>query len=141
MKWKPAVFLIVIVAAASYGPYPLSYKFQQLESDLRGLRTAIAKNKETIQVLKAEWAYENRPEVLQNLASKYLPLLLVAPYQVADLSELPSLSLSALDENARAVPLPRSKPTRKRVKTITPPTGPLHMATFSSGNERQGGTE
>lgn len=134
MKWNLTVILTVLVAVVSYGLYQLSYEVQQLGSDLKQLQSGIKDNKETIQVLKAEWAYENRPEVLQALAAKHLPLLLVAPYQVAEMSDLPSRSTDAFAEQTRSIPIPRSKPHR-RSAAITLPVGNLHMATYSM--ERQ----
>ncbi|WP_284223836.1 cell division protein FtsL, partial [Brevundimonas denitrificans] len=89
MRWNLTVFFLALFACVSYGLYQLSYEVQQLEDDLAGLRRGIENNHEAVKVLEAEWAYQNRPDVLQALAARHLPLLLIAPYQVAALDDIP----------------------------------------------------
>lgn len=140
MKWNITALLTVLVAIVSYGLYQLSYEVQKLTNDLSQLQVGIEKNKETIQVLKAEWAYENRPDNLQTLAAKHLPLLLVAPYQVSDITDLPPRVSDAFSNASRAVPVPRSSPKYKR-RSIAIPKGSLHMATFSKESQGVRGAE
>ncbi len=129
MKWNITLVIAVAVAVVSYGLYQLSYEVQKLESDLRGLKSQISYNKEAVRVLKAEWTYKNRPEKIQELAGKYLPLLLVAPYQVAEIDDLPGGTVSASVLQTRAVPLPRIRPRSKAIAS-SPVSGPLHLATL-----------
>ena len=136
MKWNLTVFIVAAVAVVSYGLYQLSYEVQKLESDLRKLKAGIEDNREAVRVLKAEWAYENRPEKLQALAAEYLPLLLVAPYQVAEVDELPARA-NPFTLQARAIPVPRKKP-RSRPSRSAPASGPLQMATFGGRQQRNG---
>lgn len=98
---------LLLVAGVSYGLYQLSYEVQSLEKNLAVLSKSISDNRETIRILKAEWAYQNRPDVLQSLATKHLPLLLIAPYQVADLEQVPENVIALSELGAKNVPLPR----------------------------------
>src|SRR5690606_20764119 len=89
MKLKLTMLSLVLFVAVSGGLYQLSYEVQELEREYAALNESIARNKEAIRILNAEWTYQNRPEVLQEMAGKYLPLLLIAPYQVASISDVP----------------------------------------------------
>ncbi|MBE7636678.1 hypothetical protein GUA87_07455 [Sneathiella sp. P13V-1] len=110
MKWQLTAASLSLVVGVSYGLYQLSYEVQTLEGELAELNGKIRENEQATEILKAEWAYQNRPENIQALTAKYLPLLLVAPYQVAGLNDLPERTL---DSNALAKltdPVPRQKP-------------------------------
>jgi len=130
MKLNFSILIAVVVAAVSYGLYQLSYEVQGLEKDLKRLNANISANQEAIRVLKAEWAFVNRPDKLQELATKHLPLLLVAPYQVAQLDELPARTANPFVREITSIPVPRKKPRARRGPASPPVSGPVHMATF-----------
>jgi len=130
MRWNLTIFISVVVIAVSYGLYQLSYEVQALEKDIRKVRSEISENEQAIQILKAEWAYQNRPEAIQELATKYLPLLLIAPYQMATLYELPERQMDPSVKNIFGIPIPRKKPRFKRIPEFDLPTGPLQLATY-----------
>ncbi|MEX0584104.1 MAG: hypothetical protein WD185_10565 [Sneathiella sp.] len=134
MKLNLTVLTLVLFAAVSYGLYQLSYEVQELEKDLTSLNANIAENKEAVRILKAEWTYQNRPDVLQALASKYLPLLLIAPYQVASVGEVP---YPPVDPEQYSVPVPRYNPHRDYSPTERTPTGPVQLATFTGTGRLQ----
>ncbi len=139
MRWNFTVIIGLVVVAVSYGLYQLSYEVQQLNSDLRGIRAQIKENKQAVQILKAEWAYRNRPDHLKELTVKYLPLLLVAPYQVASLKDLPERELDPSIKSLVGVPIPRRKPRLEAPVEIQLPASGLHLAAFRSedaGGER-----
>lgn len=117
---------LALVALVSYGLYQLSYEVQQLEKDIASIKVKITNNQATIRILKAEWSYQNRPENLQAMAARYLPLLLVAPYQVTSAADLPELSEDFLVANYLAVPTPRRRPENVPVLRASP----LVLATF-----------
>ncbi|MEH6545986.1 MAG: hypothetical protein V7701_06145 [Sneathiella sp.] len=122
---------LLLVAAVSYGLYQLSYEVQSLEKNLASLDKNISDNRETIRILKAEWAYQNRPDVLQSLATTHLPLLLIAPYQVADLGQIPENVITLSELDAKNVPLPRKKPRKTYKSPKSKPLGSYTLATFS----------
>ena len=128
MKLNLTVLTLVLFAGVSYGLYQLSYEVQELEKDPNSLNANITENKESIRILKAEWTYQNRPDVLQALASKYLPLLLIAPYQVASVGEVP---YPPVDPEQYSVPIPRYNPHRDYSPVDRAPTGPVQLATFT----------
>ncbi|MZR32491.1 cell division protein FtsL [Sneathiella litorea] len=128
MKLNLTIISLVLVAAVSFGLYQLSYEVQGLEKNLKSLNQNISENKETIRILKAEWTYQNRPDVLQSLASKYLPLLLIAPYQVASVGEVP---YPQIDPEQYTVPIPRHNPRRDYTPATPLPRGPVQLATFT----------
>ena len=134
MKLNLTILSVVLVGAVSYGLYQLSYEVQQLEKDLGTLNKNITENKETIRILKAEWTYQNRPDVLQALAAKYLPLLLIAPYQVASITDVPD---QAIDPKLQDVPLPRHNPRRDYSAPEDLPSGSIRLATFSRAGNLQ----
>ncbi|MDF2368606.1 hypothetical protein [Sneathiella sp.] len=128
MKLNLTVISLVLVAAVSFGLYQLSYEVQELEKDLKVLNKNISENKESVRILKAEWTYQNRPDVLQALSSKYLPLLLIAPYQVASVGEVP---YPQVDPEQYSVPVPRHHPRRDYSPVMPLPKGPIQLATFT----------
>ncbi len=135
MRGNLTAIFILIVAAVSYGLYQLSYEVQELEKNLASVNSRINDNRETIRILKAEWSYQNRPENLQSLASRYLPLLLVAPYQVTKVAYLPEFSDDAVASGLIVIPRPRVKP--RDIPFV--PSQPLVLATYklSSGEGTQ----
>ncbi|MCF8469011.1 MAG: hypothetical protein K9G33_16565 [Sneathiella sp.] len=134
MKLNLTILSLVLVSVVSYGLYQLSYEVQKLEKDLGSLNENIVENKETIRILKAEWTYQNRPDVLQALAAKYLPLLLIAPYQVAGITDVPD---QTIDGKLGDVPVPRHNPRRDYSEPEAIPAGPIQLATFSKSGSLQ----
>lgn len=137
MKLNFTCLSVLLVAIVSYGLYQLSYEVQKLEKDLQILHASISGNEESIRILKAEWAYQNRPDVLQSMANDYLPLLLIAPYQVAGLNELPEIALSSVEEDPSEIPTPRLNPKRDYSEPVELPAGAVRLATFSRTEDLQ----
>ena len=132
MRWNFTLIIGIMVVAVSYGLYQLSYEVQQLNSDLYQTRKQIKENKQAVQILKAEWAYQNRPDNLHALAVKYLPLLLVAPYQVASIADLPAREISPDIKSLVGIPIPRRKPRIELYEDIPLPPAGLHLATYQA---------
>jgi len=135
MKMNLTVLSVLMFAIVSYGLYQLSYEVQQLEKDLGSIERRIVDNKESVRILKAEWAYQNRPDVLQEMAQNYLPLLLIAPYQVASAKDLSEIVISATE--AVKVPTPRLNPRKNYSPPAKAPTGGFRLATYNIPEDRQ----
>jgi hypothetical protein len=52
----------------------VKYKVYNLKRDLVEINRQLAADKDSIRVLKAEWAYLNKPERIQQLSAKYLKM-------------------------------------------------------------------
>ncbi len=68
--------LVALVLAIGSGTllFRVSQHVQSKETELQSIKQAIAREEESIRVLKAEWVYLNQPERLEKLADKYLDL-------------------------------------------------------------------
>ena len=76
--------LSVYILAIALGSvlFLTSQKVQLAERDLQNLRDQITAEEETLKITRAEWAYLNRPDRLEALASTYLNL---APAQTKNI--------------------------------------------------------
>jgi len=90
-----AVVWLLLVLAASGGLYHIKHMVQGLEQELEELNRAVLREQEAIHVLKAEWSYLNRPEVLAELAAEHLDLGPIPAGRIATVDSLP-LNLPAL---------------------------------------------
>lgn len=69
--------LILVIFA--YWAYNVNYETQQAVKRVSGLRVEIAQEREAIAVLRAEWAYLNRPDRLRELAETHFVELGLMP--------------------------------------------------------------
>lgn len=81
MTPRIALLAFAIAAAMVYGLYEVEHAVRQLDRQHEDLRAAIAREREAIRVLRAEWSYLNQPSRLQNLVARHTDLRLVAPDQ------------------------------------------------------------
>lgn len=114
-----SVTLLVLVSFELYNGVQRGKAQEQALSDLG---TQIAREREAIRVLKAEWSFLNQPERLQALARRHLPLTQTGASQIVVPASLPlrdgglraaSPVIEAADLPQRIVrdaPLPRPKP-------------------------------
>jgi len=113
------VIWLIVAGAVALGLYQVKYEVQRLEEELHQVRSDIRQDRVALHVLEAEWAYLNRPERLQRLASKHLEMGPAGARQVAAVTALPprisdseqAVRLaSAGGDGDDALPLPQSKP-------------------------------
>lgn len=64
------LLLLLPLAVVSAALFYISQEVQDLRRDLGGLNGDIAEERDSIRVLRAEWAYLNRPEWLEELAEE-----------------------------------------------------------------------
>ncbi|MEM7614045.1 MAG: cell division protein FtsL [Pseudomonadota bacterium] len=81
-----------LVVGFAFWAYQVNYATQAAVRDLDDLRLEIAQEREVIGMLRAEWAYLNRPDRLRLLAETYYSDLQLAPMTAthfADPAEVP----------------------------------------------------
>ena len=100
-----SVFALVILSGAML--MDVSYRVQSIERVIKKYDHKIAKERENIRVLKAEWAYLNAPDRLEKLVSGNLDLISPeAAKLINDMDDIPDI-----DPN---------------VSIFVPPRSPLH---------------
>jgi hypothetical protein len=141
--WTRHFLAFLLVVACGGMLMHTSQKVQRAEKELVRTQRALAHEKEAIRVLRAEWAYLNRPERLELLAAQYLDL--VPPGANALVSHVPyggdftasanpSSSLvqardisyvvkSALSYTSSSLPVPAQKPSHYYSSSVSSDTG------------------
>ncbi|MFZ2872448.1 cell division protein FtsL, partial [Zavarzinia sp.] len=69
--------------------YQVKYEVRLLEQEARELHRGVTRERQSIQVLDAEWAFMNQPSRIQDLAERYLDLKPVKPSQITSIDRLP----------------------------------------------------
>jgi len=62
-----SVLSTIFVMALAYWAYQENYRTQEALNEVRSLQRSIGENRENLGVLRAEWAYLNRPDRLREL--------------------------------------------------------------------------
>ncbi|MEM8869158.1 MAG: cell division protein FtsL [Pseudomonadota bacterium] len=92
MKTLLYIAASALVVGFAFWAYQVNYATQASVRDLETLRQEIAREREAIGMLRAEWAYLNRPDRLRLLAETYFGTLQLAPMTAvhfADPTEVP----------------------------------------------------
>jgi len=93
MRSLPIIFSALAVVALGYWAYHQSILTQAAIREVERLQREIGAERERLSVLRAEWAYLNRPDRLRELADfnfDRLELLPLVPGQFGVVPELPS---------------------------------------------------
>lgn len=99
------IFLFVLVLLGAFWLYQVKYEAKLTEDKIASVQKDIAKEKEALLLLKAEWSYLNRPERIQRLAerfSKQLELEEMKPYQIGVKEDLPDRTPDSLKVKGEA---------------------------------------
>jgi hypothetical protein len=67
----------------------VKYRVQELEDELSAKQSQIARDRNAIRVLEAEWTYLNDPERLRRLSAQHLGFGPAVPQNVTDVTALP----------------------------------------------------
>lgn len=85
-----ALVYMACFAALSMGLYLVKYSVQNIQRDVASMKDNLAREKESLHLLNAEWAYLNRPERLRQLADRHLDLVPLDSKKIEDISVLPA---------------------------------------------------
>ncbi|GIX13407.1 MAG: cell division protein FtsL [Paracoccaceae bacterium] len=92
MRLLLAILGAVVAAACGFWAYEVNYATQAAERRVRALQVAINAERERMQMLRAEWAWLNRPERLRALVEAHeaaLGLVPLDPGHFGTVAELP----------------------------------------------------
>ncbi len=87
MKTVMTIGAVALVVAFAFWAYGVNYATQDAERRVAALRLEIAEEKATIAMLRAEWAYLNRPDRLRELAELHFGDLGLMPLDAAHFSD------------------------------------------------------
>ena len=79
---------VLTVMALAFWAYRENYRTQAAIDDMGKIRREIAGLREDLGVLRAEWAYQNRPERLRELVDLNFERLLLVPQEMGQVVEL-----------------------------------------------------
>lgn len=97
--------LFCLVLLGAFWLYQVKHQAKMTEAQIATLQKQIADEKEALLLLKAEWSYLNRPERVQQLASRFaeqLGLKAVTTYQIGEKSDLPERPAGDFGADGRA---------------------------------------
>lgn len=101
---------MMLAIAVAITLYQVKYEVHQAERKARDLNRELAREREAIQVLEAEWSYLNRPSRIQDLAERYLGLKPIRPVQIGTVETLPMRPLGVADADGLFAGVPGSLP-------------------------------
>lgn len=105
MKSALRFFGACLVAAVAFWAYKVNYAAQDALDRVAELRRDIARERDAIRVLEAEWAWLNQPARLRALIDAH-----GAPLGLAPMSGARYAALSELPHRAEAAPEPLAAP-------------------------------
>lgn len=118
------VLALILLSFSVFGLFQVKFKVQQLHREVAELKSQFMHEKDSIHVLKAEWAYLNQPERLYRLSKKFLDLVEVKSDQVLSVKPGAILTLVSNDQvvyfqenkNLVKVAYKKDKSRRKSIK-------------------------
>ena len=119
MKTISYILVSLCVLGLAFWAYHVNYATQDREEELRALNSEIADLQEGLSVLRAEWAYLNRPERLRelvNLNFAALGLLPMTPDQFG------TVAMVAYPQPEGADPLAIDQAVAAAIEVSAPPT-------------------
>ncbi|MEM1268156.1 MAG: cell division protein FtsL [Pseudomonadota bacterium] len=79
MRTLTALLGVALLVGIASWAYRVNYETRDAERRVAELRRAIAEERAAIVVLRAEWAYLNRPDRLRDLAERHFDVLGLMP--------------------------------------------------------------
>ncbi len=108
---------IIFIAVIIFGLFQVKYKVYNLKKDLMEIEHQLTADKDAIKVLKAEWAYLNKPERIEKLANKYLHLENMQVAQVYNDKQVANVYVASFGSQPNiSVSNPVLRPTLSSIK-------------------------
>ena len=85
---QSTIALVLVTVAVGVGLFLAKYRVQGLENQLQALNQDIARDRERIQVLRAEWSHFNEPDRLRALAGRHLDMIPVQSEQFIERAQV-----------------------------------------------------
>ena len=95
MKTVLYLFAGMLVVFAASWTYKVNYQVQDAEDRVASLQRAINRERSSIAVLGAEWAYLNRPERLRALSEAYYNELRLMPIDATHFASIKDVPMPA----------------------------------------------
>lgn len=90
MEYRASGFIVMgMLAFAALGLYLVKYWVQDVQVEVAQAEAELKKERESLHLLGAEWAYLNRPERLEKLSQRYLELTPLDSAQFISYQALP----------------------------------------------------
>lgn len=83
------ILWVITIALSAFGLYSVKFQVQTIRSQIADVSHELDMERESLNVVAAEWAYLNRPDRLEKLAATYLSSKEVGVDQVADVQAIP----------------------------------------------------
>lgn len=83
------IIWVAVLAVSAFGLYSVKFKVQTLRSQIADMSQQMEMERESMNVVAAEWAYLNRPDRLAKLAGTYLQTKEVTVQQIAEVAAIP----------------------------------------------------
>lgn len=83
-----SVFWCVLAVLAAALLYSVKYQVQAMDAEVAALHRQIDNERDSLQVLQAEWAFLSRPDRIRQLADKHLDMVPVGGAQLLDVADL-----------------------------------------------------
>ena len=83
------VIWVAVIALSAFGLYSVKFKVQTLRTQIAQVQQQLEIERESANVVAAEWTYLNRPDRLQKLAGTYLQTREVTVEQIAEVVAIP----------------------------------------------------
>lgn len=85
-----ALVYMACFAASSMGLYLVKYTVQNIQREVASVDGDLKREKESLHLLKAEWAYLNRPDRLNRLAAHHLEVVPLDSKRMDNMALLPA---------------------------------------------------
>lgn len=98
-----ALIYMACFATLSMGLYLVKYSVQNIQHDVVTMKAELGREKESLHLLNAEWAYLNRPDRLHRLAEAHLNLVPVDSRRIENMGLLPAAATMEPEDSSSAL--------------------------------------